>query len=487
MQISFSFSTSGFRWKRNKSELTNQTKRQPRRPAVSDYREYPTVNAELTQGLYHNSFPGLKLAGSMAYSPIAIPVSFMGLPIPVVEDDDEMQEVVDDMVKNFSQAMQSIHTQSHREGTIWIWPSYDSVERRLRWEFIPDESVSDIIVDINTRKIVKIITDEEIMITTDYNETENIRRRREFTAQEVKVRWTGGIRNIPENKNYRNPVGIIPIPFANNKDGEGHRGYSDYERIIPDLKDYADIDLAQSTMLAKFKVKQVQYFSGSVDEWLANNGRDEIDDVDIANTDFVMNKYDAEKTEYLYPQRAHEAWEEGLKRKFIKIVEGSGLPELLWGSNIRGNQASPEQQMTTFVLFVKRKQGQHTNNYYKLFESSFRLLFAAGEISRVPELEVKWNELSALSEKVKAEIFGLFAKGISDLVNVAGVTKEQLHYLWNEMYPEATENDIDMFKKQLTAMAGHKQFKDAPWMETSVLTGEDVEDEEPNPLDIDTE
>jgi len=444
-----------------------------------DYRDYPVANAELTQGLYHNAFPGMKLAGSMAFAPIAIPVYFMGLPIPITEDE-SIQEVLNDLLLKFSQDMQSINTQCHREGTIWIWPSYDSRERMLRWEFIPDESVSDIIVDINTREILKIIVDEEITITTAYNETANVRRRREFTKQKITVTWAG---QVPENVNdeaYRNPVNILPIPFANNKDGEGHRGYSDYERIIADLKDYNDIDLAQSTMLAKFKIKQVQYFSSSVDEWLNNNGYDTLADIDIAATDFVMNKTDAEKTEYLFPERAYEAWEAALKRKFRKIVEGSGLPELLWGTKVTGNMASAEQQMDTFVLFVKNKQSQKTQVYYELFIASLQLLVTAGEIPAVPDLKIKWNELSAISEKVKSEIFGNFARGAALLIDAAGITKEQLHKLWEQMYPDTTEDDFETFKGQLTDMAMHKQFKDAAWMETMDLTVDDEDDEEPD-------
>lgn len=471
MQISFSFSVTGFRWKRNKNEISNQTKKQPARPAQIDYREYPVANAELTQGLYHNSFPGMKLAGSLAYGPIAIPVEFMGVPTPVTEDNDEAQEFLNQMVADFMVKMSNIHTQSHREGTIWIWPKYDAKKKQLLWEFIPDESVSDIIIDINTREIVKIIVDEEITLVTDYNKTEIVRRRREFTETRITESFEGqGI-----SRAFRNPVGILPISFANNKDGEGHRGYSDYERIIADLKDYHDIDYAQSSMLAKFKVKLVQYFGSSVDEWLTNNGFTGLDEVDISTVDLIMNKINEEKTEFVFPVNAYQAYEAGLKRKFKKIVEGSGMPEILWGIATEGNHASAELDMSTFIKYVNGKQTQHTKPYFDLFNASLMIYSMAGIIPAVPEIKIKWNALNAVGEEVRAKIFGLYAKGISDLINVAGVTKEQLFTIWQALYPDFTNSNLDNFIKGISDMAQHNQFRNAGYLDALDGQGEEVE------------
>jgi hypothetical protein len=485
MQISFSFSTSGFNWFKNKSDITSASKRQPRRPTPVDYRDYPTANAELTQGLYHNSFPGLKLAGSMAYAPIAIPVSFMGLPVPVAENDSD-QAILDEMVLHFATDMRSIHTQCHREGTIWIWPSFDARTQVLRWEFIPDEIVSDIIVDINTREIIKIITDEEILIATDYNETQNVRRRRTFTVNKVEIEYPGLTFEGLQGRAYRNPISVLPIPFANNKDGEGHRGYSDYERIIPDLKDYHDIDLAQSTNLAKFKPKMVQTFASSVNEWLGNNGYVDLTEIDIAATDFIMNKNGVEETNFIFPERAHQAYEEALKRKYRKLVEGSGLPELLWGVTTEGNHASAEDQMDTFVMYVKDKQSAKQEPYRHLFGASLQLLHTAGQIRTIPEIEVKWNDLSAVSDKVRAEIYSMYAKGTAELINVAGLTRPQLHNLWMKMYPDITEDDYEKFREQLAEMIRHKQMMDADYADIIELeTGQlddDEDSEEAGPL-----
>ena len=190
-----------------------------------------------------------------------------------------------------------------------------------------------------------------------------------------------------------------------------------------------------------------------------------------------MNKTDEEKTEYLFPTRAYEAWEAALKRKFKKIVEGSAMPEILWGIATDGNHASAESDLDTFVQYVKGKREQHNDQYTSLFKSSFLLLNLSGVIGFLPEIKIKWNELSSVSEKTKAEIFKSFSEGISALINSAGITKEQLHKLWVTLYPEATERDFDDFNLGIAEMARHKQYKDAGLEEAAdVIGGVDEED-----------
>lgn len=482
MQITFTWANgTTFQWGKNKSQITNPTKKQPPRPAQINYTEYPVANAELTQGLYHNSFPGLKLAGSMAYAPIATPVSFMGLPIPVTENEEAQKEIENLILKPFKDKISSIHTQSHREGTIWIWPFYDSESMRLVWEFIPDESVSDIIIDIRTKEVIKIVTDEELCIATDYNESITVRRKRVFTREKISVTWEGSGASGMENEVYRNPVGAMPVPFPNNNDGDGHRGYSDYERIVADLKAYADISEAELTMLSKFKPKMVQFFSTSVDEWLLNNGISTLAELDTVTQDFIMNKFEAEDTKFIFPQGSFEAYETALKRIYKKIVEGSPMPEILWGIATDGNHASAEKDMDTFVMYVKRKQSQHTSPWLTLYQKSIDLLVMAGRMRPVNDLDVRWNELSAISEETKAKIFEMFASGMSALINAAGITKEQVHSLWRKMYPEETEESFEIFKEQLAKMASHKQFKDADYVEVMGSTESDLDDDNEDP------
>ena len=469
------FSTSTiFNWFRTN---TNNPTKQPRRtPQSVDWTDSLQVNKTLTKGLYHNSYPGMKLAGSMCYTPIAVPVWFMGLPIPKLkEEDEELQEILSGIVEDFADQLYKNHTQIHRDGTLWIWPSYSAKEKRLVWEIIEDDTVSDIIRDIRTREITEIITDEEITITTGYNQTATVRRKRSFTKKKITVEWkaTGGISADLKDRSQRNVLGILPIPFSNNADADDVRGHSDYERIVTDLKDYHDIDLKRSLLLAKFDPKMVQEVQ-DVSQWLKNNGYDAIKDINIATTDLIFNLYEQEKTSFVFPERATEAYNEALKGKFRKIVEGSGIPEILWGTRVTGNLASAELQVGLVVNLVKDKRNQKNRSYKKLFDASLRLLLLAGMSERAYsefDIEIDWNDLDAVTEETKSKIFKNFSEGVATLIQSAGATKEQLWKLWKDIYPGVTEDEIEDFTRGLDQTARLNQYKDAPFEIVTDLDG----------------
>ena len=139
MQISFT-------WGRKNS--TNPTKQQRRTPHSRDWTDSLQVNHELTYGLYHNSYPGMKLAGALAFSPIAVPVWFMGLPIPQSEDE-TTQLLLDEswsaLPHRWSRCTLSV-TETERSG----WPFFSATDGKIHWEIIPDGSVTDIIRSIET-------------------------------------------------------------------------------------------------------------------------------------------------------------------------------------------------------------------------------------------------------------------------------------------------------------------------------------------------
>lgn len=450
MQISFT-------WGRRRD--SNPTKQPRRVPNARDMTDSLTVNHELTYGLYHNQASGFKLAGALAFNPIAVPVWFMGLPVPE-SDDDATQELLTEVTDQFSTIMQQMHIECHRDGTLWIWPFFSSVDGKLHWEIIPDGSITAIVRSIETGNVIKIISEEQLTVTVDDRTTAIVGRKRVFTRELVTETWIG--QNIPgalKGGTKRNVSGELPIPFANNADATEVRGHSDYERIIYDLKDYHDIDLMQSTTLAKFNAKLIITMKNAK-EWLANNGFGSIADVDVAGSDMFLNTAD-EKAEMLFPTNAHEAYESALKRKFRKIVEGSGIPEICWGVKVEGNLASAEEQMGLLVQFVKDKRSQKVDSYKRLFAASVKLLGTSRMQVASDDIEVTWGALDELSAKTKAEVFKAFADGIGVLVNSAGMTKGQMYRLWDSLYPAITTEDEQGFIEELSGMAKHKQFKDA--------------------------
>jgi hypothetical protein len=464
-----------FNWHKDPSQTSNQTKQQPRRPTPRSLIDLP-INATLTRGLFHGNFPGLKLASAMAFTPIAVPVWFMGIPTPKSENE-RTQETLNRYVEMYSRAMQQIHQQSHREGTAWIWPHYSARKQRVVWEFIPDETITDIVRDLDTGDVLKVVSDEEITLSTDYNKTATVRRRRTFTAEKITVEWLSGTSSVPgqlRNVTMRNPLGSIPIAFANNQDGDEVRGHSDYERILPDLKNYADIDEKRSILLAKFQPKMVQTVANAK-EWMKNNAIDDINDIKMYEIDFILN-VDGEKTEMLFLDTALDAYENALKTTFRKIVEGSGMPEILWGTKVEGNKASAQDQMDTLVKFVQDKQDQKVDSYRCLFAATAALdSMAQMQRGQEDDIAVEWNAMDTVSEETKSKIFQAFGQGVAALINSAGVTKDQLFRLWRGMYPDATEDDYNKFVVGLSEIAKHKSFKDSPYEIIADFEGKSAE------------
>lgn len=443
-------------------QANNPTKREPRRPKETDWTDSYTANHELTHGLYHNTYPGFKLAGGLAFAPIAIPIWLMGMPIPspVDKKDTKTQEELQEITEVLKKEFDKISLECHLDGTVWVFPKWSTKENKIVLEYIIDDSVTDIITDVETGKIIEIITDENLKIRTGYNKTAFVRRTRYFTRSRIDIVWSGGKTDVPnelKNKSMRNPLGILPIPFTNNKDVNQTRGHSDYERAITDLKDYHDIDLARSNMLAKFKTKMVQGVV-NVDEWLSNNAFDSINDIDISQIDMIFNLKDQETTDFAYPERAHEAYNQTLKQKFQKLVEEFAVAEIAWGLKSEGNNASVEESMGVLIMYVHDKQNQKTDAFKQLYSDCLKISRYVNFNKNVTPITVSWDNLDALSDRSKAEIFEKFASGIANLTKSAGFTKEILHNLWCMMYPKAVDEDLDKFIVGLSDMGGHVQW-----------------------------
>lgn len=439
-----------FSWFKTETQQVNNTKRSRRSPGPVDWTDSMQVNSVLTKGLYHNTYPGLKLAG-FGYNFIAIPVSFMGLPIPKTESE-TVQEQINTIVKAMTDKLKDIHIQAHREGTIWIWPKFS--KNKLIWEFIPDDVVTDIIRDISSGEVIKIITSEEITLSVGDGVTTTINRKRTFTRTKVTIDYTGDIPASLRGKVQRNPAHTLPIPFANNADGGISRGHSDYERVLSDLKNYHDCDLAESTILAKFSPKMVVDHVTDIDKYAENQGYEDASDmfenIEIGNIDLILNSAE-EEVDFVIPEGATESLRKKLQQIFHKLVQISGVPEIVLGLNMTGNHASVEEQMASLMKYVEEKRLQKTAPYKTLFVASLSLLFTT--ISE-DDLEIEWNQLDCLSDKVKSDVYKNFAEGTAAIIKTAGLTKKQLWGLWRKNFPAITEEEFEEFETGLTAMSG---------------------------------
>jgi hypothetical protein len=265
----------------------------------------------------------------------------------------------------------------------------------------------------------------------------------------------------------RNPIGMLPVPFSCEADGDDIRGHSIYGRIISDLKAYHDIDLSLSTLLAKFKIKLL-LGTEDPDAFAQANGFDDaknmFSDLDISTIDLMIHRPESgdEKPELMSPPlEAYQAFMDALKMKFRKVIEGSGLPEIAWGLKTEGNLASVQENMSTLMMYVRGDQRECTNPWIKVFTASLQLMNIVNMNNTDFELTVEWNDLDSINDETKSIIFKNFAEGINKIMSVAGMTKHQLHRLWNMNFPNATEDDFEKFVRGLGDMAAFKALANA--------------------------
>ncbi len=439
-----------FSWKKTDKEQVNNTKIARRSPTPIDWTDSMQVNSALTKGIYHNTYPGLKLGGVFGFNIISVPVSFMGLPIPQTENK-TAQETLLAIIEQMRDEMKAIHIQSHREGTIWIFPKFSN--GHLVWEFIPDDVVTDIIRDISSGEILRIETSEQLKLSKGAGKTFTVIRKRSFTRTKITVEYEGEIPSGLKGKVTRNPAHALPIPFSNNADGGRARGFSDYTRILSDIKNYHDMDLAESYILAKFSPKMILNKLTDIDKYSQNQGYSDAADmftnIEIGKIDLILNEGE-ESVNFVTPERATESLRLKLQQIFHKLVQGSGIPELAWGLKMAGNEASAEEQMTSLMSYVQSKREQKNAAYTELFRVSLELLLTPAE-----KIEIEWNQLDAVSEKVRSEIFRNFAEGINSLITTAGMSKEQLFKFWKKNYPTVTAEEFNEWNTGITDMVGH--------------------------------
>ena len=127
--------------------------------------------------------------------------------------------------------------------------------------------------------------------------------------------------------------------------------------------------------------------------------------------------------------------------------------------------ASVEENMDVLIRYVQDKQDQYTERYVALFSASLKLMNIVTMNTEGSELKVTWNNLDAMSESTKAEIFAKFADAISKMLQGAVITKKQLYNIWRANYPEATEETEDEFIAGLKDTAMFKIFSNADYTE----------------------
>lgn len=463
-----------FNWFGRKKEAP-ESKTFPRRPSLSDMTGGNPANEELLLGIYHGTFPGLEKASPLARVPINTPVSLMGVPTPT-SPDQKTQEKLAEIRRSMSQEIKLINKMALLVGTSWVYPKWDSrTGNGLVWKVLRDSIVTDVLVSLATELPVGLITDEQIKISVGENQTALLRRKTQYTQDTVSVTHSGAAAGLVDDRTSRNVARTPPIMFANEPDDLYSRGHSLLEPCLCDFKDYHDIDYRVSEVLSRFRVKQIQKLRDGtgMKDWRHNNGLDADEDFanfDVADQDLLFVIGESEDTRYEFlPEGATSAAEKALERLAWKIICGTETPEIFFGKAVSGNVGSYTEQMNMMVTKVQGFRESLSWAYKELFKASLILCGIAESTTYDLNFSMGWNNLSALSEKDKAEILNKFCSSVSVGLASGAIGMNQLYQLWKQNFPEIDVGTEAQFKAELVKTGNLQQF-----LKQDYATGEEA-------------
>lgn len=445
-------------WSRSKRADALDKRTTPLRPYPVDMTGGLQANSETLNGLYYGSIDTLQFASPLVFTPINVPVSLVSIPTPTADDDvtkEAIKEIIDQMSDDFS----IIERTKELHGTSWRWVRYDAKNMRLIWEAIPDDSITDIVVDPVTLEVKAIYTHEIFKITRSKNVQVYAERIRVITPDRVTVQWIqkGGL--VLEDQSFNNVFRFMPIPFSHDCAEGEIRGHSVLCRILRVLKTSHDVELQRNTILAEFNPKLVHEVT-DVKAWMANNGIKDIGHLDSLtfSSRFFLNKKGDEGTTMLsLASDATKAHSEAIASLDKKAIMGSGVPELLWGGLATGNYASTDVQMDMAIAYINNLRGENMKAYETLFNQSLTIMAFINSRVYSP-VKMAYSRLDMLSAEVRSKILLNTSSAIGSLVQSASGTKQMAVYFWKQFYPDMPDSDIEKYTAGIKEMAKHKAF-----------------------------
>lgn len=439
------------------SRQLDMTKKQPGRPEMVDKTGGLVADSATLEGLYYGTDVRTQFAAPLAFTPIAVPVSLMGIPTPVpAEDDQATKDAVKQIIAMFSDDMPVIHRDAQLFGTSWRWPRLDARNMQLVWENIPDATISDIELDVVSGDILAIHTHEMIKISYGENKVATVERKRKITRERIDVKWVqkGAGLNL-QDSSMVNTFGFLPVPLGHDCSGSAWRGHSVYTRVIRLMKATHEIELKRDQILADFSPKLIQEVE-NVETWLANNGMDTLCDIDPFSDSFFLNIKDKEATKFEHlPATATQQHTEALVDNQKRLVIGSGVPELFWPLLATGNSASTDTQKNLGVAYVNSLRTEASKTYEALFNMSLTILGYIN-LRQYQPVTVKWNEFDMVAPEIRAQLFASVATGIGQIVQFASAGKEDILYFWKSFFPTFPQEDLEQFAAGMMDMAQHK-------------------------------
>jgi hypothetical protein len=413
-------------------------------------------NGKLLRGIYDGSNQDFALSSYILTDLINIPKNLVGVP-GITSDDDTtlVKKLLPLLIDEFPILVRVMLV----IGTAWRWARWSDKLMRLAWEAIPDDSIKQIIVDLDTQEIAEMYTDEMLEHGEGEQNIQNTRRRRHITREKITEIWSGGINKKVE---YRNPFGFMPVPFGHDCWEGEWRGESVISRVLRLLKSTHDIIYSRDEILSSFKPKLVQTIEGSDDDvatWRKHNGLLDRDALfDPWGMDFVLNQ-GLDRTEFLsLPSDATAQHTAAVKDNEGKIMIGSSLPQLFFGVLTTGTQAANNVQGRVAVEFIKSIQDETIKPLIELVNQSLTIL-AFMNFTQAPQVKIAYGAFDLMDAEQKSRIFSSYASGISTMLSSGTLTAEGALYFSKMLFadfPEQSKEDfVEGMKHMIVEVGSH--------------------------------
>jgi hypothetical protein len=438
------------------------------RPAPRKITGGLAANEKLLRGIYTGSAQEFALSSYLGQGMVNIPKSLVGIPDIIAdegEDDRLVKEIAPLILDEYPLIVQTMLV----TGTAWRWARWSDSGKRLVWEAIPDSVVTAIDLDLDALEIIGVYTDEHI----EYNEGEDpafTHRRRHITKAAVTEEWTGGKSKKLE---YRNVFGYLPIPFGHDCWEGEWRGSSVFAKVLRILKSNHDIAYKRDEILSEFDPKIVLTVK-DVQTWIKNN----TDGIGLKDREFdpfsrklIVNQ-EGESASYIgLPGGTIDQYTNALKDNQLKIIMGSGMPELFFGQIATGNMASSDTDVRLAIEHTNGLRRELMKGTGELINQTLSIM-AYMRFTSPPKASITFGTMNMLSTAQKAQVLGTYAGAISTLLQTGSVTPRGAYFLTREIYPDYPAKDELEFMDGLTeTLVSHSSKIGQPLFDSGDMGG----------------
>lgn len=387
-----------------------------------------TLNNKFIRQLYQNKNNDYALSGHLVKPIINANINFIGKP-RLLSNDDETEA----WLRSLDIPFRNIHKYAESEGTVFLWPQWDSEESAVVFQVITSDKLQKRLIDPASKKTIGYIFKENLTFNDKNGISQTTDIAVKITAEEMSRSFSG---LSAASQTFDNPFNFIPIvEFHNDKDVNSDLGNSEIQNVEPLLKYYHDITM-EAAQAQKNDGHPKMQLSGvkDIQAWVTNNFGEGVFDnivsgkatIRMQDRDFFLNQT-GEKVEYVTKGQVTGDYKYMSEVAFTNLVEGSETPEVMFGANLGTSLASVKEQRPIWIKKIESKQDQYNTPWEKALNMA-RIIYEYATLKQLPgDIILRWQKPEFTDEKEKAETFKIIVEALQKLKLDNAISNEEYH------------------------------------------------------------